>query len=94
MSFNLTDLFSEFEFLQVLVFFLFDILCVFVWLRNSARFLWKSIPPAAKEARPEIVAVWRIGQRLWTRNYAGVHEAVRGFDWGADIVDFVNAFSG
>uniref|UniRef100_A0A3Q7FAS5 CSN8/PSMD8/EIF3K domain-containing protein n=1 Tax=Solanum lycopersicum TaxID=4081 RepID=A0A3Q7FAS5_SOLLC len=48
---------------------------------NSARFLWKKIPAAVKEARPEVVAVWRIGQKLWTRDYVGVHEAIRGFSW-------------
>ncbi|KAI7740953.1 hypothetical protein M8C21_023971 [Ambrosia artemisiifolia] len=37
---------------------------------NSARFLWKSIPVSIKESRPEVVAIWKIGQQLWTRNYA------------------------
>ncbi|KAG9444223.1 hypothetical protein H6P81_015563 [Aristolochia fimbriata] len=60
---------------------------------NSARFLWKSIPLLIKENQPEIVAVWKIGQRLWTRDYAGVHEAVRGFNWSSDVLNFVVAFS-
>ncbi|PHT41632.1 COP9 signalosome complex subunit 8, partial [Capsicum baccatum] len=40
---------------------------------NSARFMWKRMPAAIKEARPEVVAVWRIGQKLWTRDYAGIY---------------------
>uniref|UniRef100_A0A6N2M8V4 CSN8/PSMD8/EIF3K domain-containing protein n=1 Tax=Salix viminalis TaxID=40686 RepID=A0A6N2M8V4_SALVM len=52
---------------------------------NSARFLWKSIPAAVKERQPEVVAAWRIGQRLWTRDYAAVHEAIRAFDWSQQI---------
>ncbi|EEF34428.1 cop9 signalosome complex subunit 8 (csn complex subunit 8), putative [Ricinus communis] len=62
-------------------------------LFNSARFLWKSIPSAVKENQPEVVATWRIGQRLWTRDYAGVHEALRGFDWSQETRVLVAAFS-
>jgi len=34
-----------------------------------------------KERQPEVVAAWRIGQGLWTRDYASVHEAIRAFHW-------------
>ncbi|RWR97068.1 COP9 signalosome complex subunit 8 isoform X1 [Cinnamomum micranthum f. kanehirae] len=61
---------------------------------NSARFLWKSIPSTIKESQPEIVAVWKIGQCLWTRNYAGVYEAIRGFDWTPQVLGLVMDFSG
>ncbi|KAD4179417.1 hypothetical protein E3N88_28008 [Mikania micrantha] len=61
---------------------------------NSARFLWKSIPISIKESRPEMAAVWKIGQQLWTRNYAGVYDAIRGFNWSAEIQDFVTSFAG
>ena len=61
---------------------------------NSARFLWKSIPPAIKESQPELVAAWKIGQKLWTRDYAGVYEAIRGFDWTQETQVLVAAFSG
>ncbi|KAG5625518.1 hypothetical protein H5410_010736, partial [Solanum commersonii] len=61
---------------------------------NSARFLWKKIPAAIKEARPEVVAVWRIGQKLWTRDYVGVHEAIRGFSWSPEVQPFVASFAG
>ncbi|KAK5813058.1 hypothetical protein PVK06_028504 [Gossypium arboreum] len=42
---------------------------------NNARFLWRSIHPAIKESQPELVAAWKIGQKLWTRDYAGVYDA-------------------
>ncbi|MED6157423.1 COP9 signalosome complex subunit 8 [Stylosanthes scabra] len=60
---------------------------------NSARFLWKSIPSSVKESQPEVTAVWKIGQRLWLRDYAGVHEATRAFDWSQDLQGLVAAFS-
>ncbi|MED6119538.1 COP9 signalosome complex subunit 8 [Stylosanthes scabra] len=60
---------------------------------NSARFLWKSIPSSVKESQPEVTAVWKIGQRLWLRDYAGVHEVTRGFDWSQDLQGLVAAFS-
>ncbi|XP_062225645.1 COP9 signalosome complex subunit 8-like isoform X2 [Phragmites australis] len=68
--------------------------CV-VWLcasRNSARFLWKSLPQEVKDARPELAAVWRIGQCLWNRDYALVYTATQGFEWGPELADFVTAF--
>ncbi|GMQ01766.1 hypothetical protein CsSME_00048291 [Camellia sinensis var. sinensis] len=60
---------------------------------NSARFLWKSIPSSVKESRPELVAVWKICQRLWMRDHAGVHEAIRGFNWSQETRDLVASFS-
>nr|GEY75266.1 COP9 signalosome complex subunit 8 [Tanacetum cinerariifolium] len=63
------------------------------FVRNSARFLWKSVPASIKESRPEVAAVWKIGQQLWTRNYAGVYESIRGFNWSPEIQDFVAAFA-
>ncbi|ERN08721.1 hypothetical protein AMTRI_Chr11g99280 [Amborella trichopoda] len=60
---------------------------------NNARFIWKRTPSAIKESQPEVVAVWKIGQCLWTHDYAGVHDAIRGFDWSAEVKDLVSAFS-
>ncbi|CAL5027503.1 unnamed protein product [Urochloa decumbens] len=59
---------------------------------NSARFFWKSLPQEVKDARPELAAVWRIGQCLWNRDYAGVYTAAQGFEWGPDLSDFITAF--
>ncbi|KAG8044818.1 hypothetical protein GUJ93_ZPchr0383g40537 [Zizania palustris] len=63
-----------------------------VMSRNSARFLWKSTPQETKDARPELAAVWRIGQCLWIRDYAGVYTTAQGFEWGPEMADFVAAF--
>ncbi|KAL1198186.1 COP9 signalosome complex subunit 8 [Cardamine amara subsp. amara] len=60
---------------------------------DSARFLWKTIPTAIKDTKPEIVAAWRIGQKLWTRDYAGVYGAIRDYDWSLEAKDMVAAFS-
>ena len=62
--------------------------------RNSARYLWKTVPQEVKDAHPELAAVWKIGQSLWNRDYAGVYTAAQGFEWGTEIADFVAAFLG
>jgi len=62
--------------------------------RNSARFFWKSFPQEVKDTRPELAAVWRIGQCLWNRDYAGVNTAAQGFEWGPDLAEFITAFLG
>ncbi|VAH47770.1 unnamed protein product [Triticum turgidum subsp. durum] len=60
--------------------------------RNSARFLWKTVPQEVKEAHPELGAIWKIGQCLWNRDYAGVYTSAQGFEWGPEIADFVAGF--
>ncbi|KAL6179030.1 hypothetical protein ACLB2K_050546 [Fragaria x ananassa] len=60
---------------------------------NSMRFLWKSMPSAVKENNPEVQAAWRIGQKLWVRDYVGVYEAIRGFNWSQEAQGLVAAFS-
>ncbi|KAF3434966.1 hypothetical protein FNV43_RR22053 [Rhamnella rubrinervis] len=60
---------------------------------NSARFLWKTIPTTIKENQPEVVAAWKVGQKLWMRDYRGVHEAIREFDWSQEAQNLVAAFS-
>ena len=52
------------------------------------------MPLAIKENQPEVVAVWKIGQKLWTREYAAVYEALRSFNWTPQIQPLVAAFSG
>lgn len=61
---------------------------------NGARFLWKSMPVAVKESNPEVIAAWKIGQKLWVRDYGGVYEAIRGYDWSQEAQGLVAAFSG
>ncbi|MCL7027913.1 hypothetical protein MKW94_001046 [Papaver nudicaule] len=60
---------------------------------NNARFLWKLIPSSVKENQLEVVAAWKIGQQLWLRDYAGVYEAIRGFNWSPEAQGLVNSFS-
>ncbi|KAL3635285.1 COP9 signalosome complex subunit 8 [Castilleja foliolosa] len=60
---------------------------------NSARFLWKKIPTSVKESQPEVSAVWKLGQKLWIKDYGGVYEAIREFNWSPMTQDFVKAFS-
>jgi COP9 signalosome complex subunit 8 len=57
-------------------------------------FLWKSVPQGTKETKPELVAAWKIGQCLWTKDYAGVYSAVRGFHWSPEASGIVASFLG
>lgn len=59
---------------------------------NSARFLWKTVPQAVKDAHPELAAVWKIGQCLWNRDYPGVYSTAQGFEWSPEIAHFVAGF--
>lgn len=74
--------------------FLMFVVLVWKYCSDSARFLWKTIPTAIKERKPEVVAAWKIGQKLWTHDYAGVYGAIRGYDWSQEAKDMVAAFSG
>ncbi|KAH7424824.1 hypothetical protein KP509_11G026800 [Ceratopteris richardii] len=58
---------------------------------NGARFLWKRVPSAVKQGQPELVAAWKIGQCLWTYDYAGVHEAFKGYSWSPAVQQIVAA---
>ncbi|KAL1557792.1 COP9 signalosome complex subunit 8 [Salvia divinorum] len=60
---------------------------------NSARFLWKKIPLAVKESQQEVSTAWKIGQRLWIKDYASVHEAIREFIWSPQCQGIMSAFS-
>ncbi|WRX29295.1 CSN8/PSMD8/EIF3K - like 4 [Theobroma cacao] len=55
---------------------------------SSARLLWKSIPAAIKESQMELVRI-SCGQGTI---YAGVHEAIRGFDWSQETQVLVASF--
>lgn len=60
---------------------------------NSARFLWKRIPSSVKESQLEVVAVWKIGQCMWTHDYAGVHGALQSFNWSPEVQHIITALS-
>ncbi|KAJ3675166.1 hypothetical protein LUZ60_004208 [Juncus effusus] len=60
---------------------------------NSARFLWKSIPQEMKtEKLPEAAAAWKIGQCLWTKDYAAVYVAAHEFNWSPEASGIVTSF--
>ena len=63
-------------------------------IRNSARYLWRRIPPSVKAANVELVAVWRIGRALWSKNYAEVYSAIRDFSWSDPAKSLVQLLEG
>ncbi|KAH9325820.1 hypothetical protein KI387_005998, partial [Taxus chinensis] len=60
---------------------------------NSARFLWRRMPSSVKEMLPEVVAIWKIGQCMWTHDHAGVHGALRGFNWSLEVQHIITALA-
>lgn len=50
----------------------------------NAKFLWKRIPVAAKQANLELDRIWKVGQKLWTKDYVGCYGFVKQ-DWSENI---------
>jgi len=58
----------------------------------NARFLWKRIPSSFKSGKPELTAVWKIGQALWTKNYEEIYKAIHGYQWNEPQKTLVQSF--
>ncbi|RUP46029.1 hypothetical protein BC936DRAFT_147439 [Jimgerdemannia flammicorona] len=61
---------------------------------NSARFLYKRIPPAVTSANSELQAIWDVGIALWQRQHAEVYHAIDTFQWGSVMQPLVLALAG
>lgn len=58
---------------------------------NAARFLWKRTPQRVKDADAELAAAWRVAQRMWQRDRAGVYDAIAAHRWAAHAAPLVAA---
>mmetsp|Transcript_23671 Transcript_23671/g.51675 ORF Transcript_23671/g.51675 Transcript_23671/m.51675 type:complete len:203 (-) Transcript_23671:230-838(-) len=56
---------------------------------ESARFLWKRIPQIQKEGSPELEALWRLTQAMWTRNYPLTHASLHSGKWSSECTGAV-----
>eukprot|EP01114_Cavostelium_apophysatum_P023981 TRINITY_DN922_c0_g1_i1.p2 TRINITY_DN922_c0_g1~~TRINITY_DN922_c0_g1_i1.p2 ORF type:complete len:205 (-),score=29.26 TRINITY_DN922_c0_g1_i1:846-1460(-) len=48
---------------------------------SNARFLWKRITSQHKSGKPELAAIWQIGQALWSKKYDDIYKTLNGFAW-------------
>lgn len=53
---------------------------------DSARFLWKRLPAAARDADAELCAIWAVGRAMWAKDHAGVQAALAGFGWSPQLI--------
>ncbi|KAF4526285.1 hypothetical protein B566_EDAN013646 [Ephemera danica] len=58
----------------------------------NAKLLWRRIPESVKAANPELASIWAIGQSMWLRNFAGVHQALAQRDtWSEAVTPIMEA---
>ncbi|KAF8071113.1 rppH [Scenedesmus sp. PABB004] len=58
---------------------------------EDARFLWKRLPAEVKRDNAELNAVWRLLQYYWNKQYAGIWQALQGYQWSGQVRPFVDA---
>ncbi len=47
-----------------------------------------------KNPKSEFAAIWKIGQAMWKKDYAGVYSAVVGFTWSEPYATLVKILTG
>merc|ERR1719334_2641647 len=52
----------------------------------NAKFLWQRIPAPVKTASPELVAIWKVGEALWKREFPAVYVAAGAQEWADEEV--------
>ncbi|KAG8224951.1 hypothetical protein J437_LFUL005659 [Ladona fulva] len=54
----------------------------------SAKYLWKRIPASVKNANPELGRIWKVGQKMWLRDFPGVYDALTtGEEWSETVAE-------
>jgi len=57
--------------------------------------LWRRIPESVKLAEEELNSVWRIGQRMWQRDFYLVHIALAQTEnWSEPVAPIMDALKG
>jgi COP9 signalosome complex subunit 8 len=57
--------------------------------------LWRRIPESVKLAEEEMNAVWRIGQKMWQRDFYLVHLALAQTEnWSEPVAPIMDALKG
>ncbi|XP_067002457.1 COP9 signalosome complex subunit 8 [Anabrus simplex] len=56
----------------------------------NAKYLWRRIPQNMKNSHPELGTVWKVGQKMWQRDFPGVYGALNA-DWSENVVQVMQA---
>jgi hypothetical protein len=62
--------------------------------RNNARFLWKRIPAAVKQADNELSNVWQLVVHAWKREQPLFHKKIKETFWSDSLKPLINAVKG
>jgi len=61
--------------------------------RCNAKYLWKRIPQNVKNSHAELAFVWKVGQKMWQRDFPGVYAALS-VDWSENVRHIMQALLG
>lgn len=53
---------------------------------DAARFLWKRLPEQARDAEPELRAIWAVGKAQWMREPATARAAMAAYQWSEPLI--------
>jgi len=61
--------------------------------RCNAKYLWKRIPQNVKNSHAELSLIWKVGQKMWQRDFPGVYAALTA-DWSENVRHIMQALLG
>ena len=69
-----------------------QLLAVYLYQNDlcNAKYLWKRIPSNLKTRCAELGQIWLVGQRMWQRDWPGIHVALT-VEWSQDVSDIMAA---
>lgn len=56
----------------------------------NAKYLWKRIPQNVKNSHAELAFIWKVGQKIWQRDFPGVYAALNA-DWSENVRHIMQA---
>ncbi|KAJ9578918.1 hypothetical protein L9F63_004875 [Diploptera punctata] len=56
----------------------------------NAKYLWKRIPQNVKNSHAELGLIWKVGQKMWLRDFPGVYAALNA-DWSENVGHIMQA---
>ncbi|XP_063241833.1 COP9 signalosome complex subunit 8 [Bacillus rossius redtenbacheri] len=56
----------------------------------NAKYLWKRIPQNIKTSHAELATIWKVGQKMWQRDFPGMYAALR-VDWSENVAQIMQA---
>ncbi len=61
--------------------------------RCNAKYLWKRIPQNVKSSHSELNSIWKVGQKMWLRDFPGVYAALN-TEWSENVSQIMQALQG